>query len=425
VRQIPRAVVHRISLLRVFLRRPLVVLRALRPGLIAGASDNDPTTVGTLAVVGASTGYALSWLAILVIPMLVVVQVISAAVGVCAEHGLEHVIRRHWGRAWALLVLVLVLGVNLLTLAADLEGGGAALGLLTGRPYALFVGPFALVSALLLLLGGYRGLARVLRYVLLLFLAYVLAAVLAHPNWGQVFHETLLPSFSLAPAVVAGALALLGTTLTSYCYVWETIEESEERTPLRRLGLAKLDAGAGMVLSGLVSWFIIIATAATLGVHHHAVHSVQDAASALAPLSGQFASTLFGIGLLASAFLAVPILAGTSAYVIGDAFGWRGGLTRPFHRARPFYMVLLLSLAVGAAFTLIGIDPIHLLFVSSLVGGLATPVTLVFMLLAARDRRVMGDSRISGRLAGLGWLVTGLVTAASVIFLWQTLVPGR
>jgi Mn2+/Fe2+ NRAMP family transporter len=424
VRAVPRAIVSRISLLSVLARRPLVVLRALSPGLIAGAADNDPTTVGTLAVVGASTGYALSWLAILVIPMLVVVQVISAAVGVCAEEGLERVIRRRWGKAWALLVLVLILGVNLVTLAADLEGGGAALGVLTGRPYAWFIIPFALVSALLLLRGGYHGLARILRYVLLLFLAYVLAAVLARPNWGQVLHETLVPRFSLAPAIVAGALALLGTTLTSYCYVWETIEESEERPPLRRLGLAKLDAGLGMVLSGLVSWFIVIATGATLGLQHHPVQTVQDAASALVPLAGQFASLLFGIGLLASAFLAVPVLAGTSAYVLGEAFGWRGGLTRPFHRAPQFYVALLLSLAAGTVFTAIGIDPIHLLFVSSLVGGLATPVTLVFMLLAARDRRVMGDSRISGLLAGLGWLVTGLVTAASAIFLWQTFAPG-
>src|SRR5207248_9446741 len=193
------------------IRRPLALLQALGPGLIAGASDNDPTTVASLAVIGSTTAYGLAWLVVLVIPMLVVVQVVSASVGVVARAGLEDVIRVRYGRPWGLVALLLVLAVNLITLAADLEGGAAALNLLTGRPYQWFLLPFALAVGAFLIWGSYTALERVLRYVLLVFLGYIVTAFLAHPNWGRVLHDTLVPHFSFSSAYVAGALALLGT----------------------------------------------------------------------------------------------------------------------------------------------------------------------------------------------------------------------
>lgn len=204
-------------------------LRALGPGLIDGASDSDPTTVTTLAAIGASTGYRLSWLVVLLVPMLVVVQVISAAVGTIAQAGLQRVIRTRFGAGWASLALVCVVSINEITLAAGLEGGGAALGLLTGRPYEWFLVPFALGVLVLLTWGGHELLQRVSSYVLLLFLAYVAAALLARPDWTAVLRDTLAPRLDLWPDLVAGALALLGTTLTSYVYVWETIEVAYER----------------------------------------------------------------------------------------------------------------------------------------------------------------------------------------------------
>lgn len=400
-------------------RRALTLLKALGPGLVAGASDNDPTSVASLAVVGATTTYGLSWLLILLIPMLVVVQLVSAAVGVASRGGLEDAIRARYGRAWALLALLAVLAVTLLTLAADLEGGGAALGLLTGVPYRWFVPPLAVAVAALLVWGSYDALQRVLRWVLLVFLAYVATAFLAHPDWGRVLHETIAPPLRFSGDYIAGALALLGTTLTSYAYVWETVEEAEERPPLHRLGLVQVDAGAGMVVAGALFWFIVIGTGATLGVRHQQVQTAQDAARALAPVAGRFASALFGVGLLASAVIALPVLAGTSAYVLAEAFGWRASLDARFARARKFYLALLVSLAVGVGLTFVGIAPIRLLFLSSLAGGLATPLTLVLLLLAARDRQVMGDRRIGRGLAAAGWVVAAVVTVAALLFLWQ------
>jgi Mn2+/Fe2+ NRAMP family transporter len=407
------------------LRRPLALLGTLGPGLVAGASDNDPTTVATLAVIGATTGFGLAWLVVLVVPMLVVVQVISAAVGVVARGGLEDVVRMRYGRLWAVMTLLLVLGVTLITLAADLEGGAAALGLLTGWPYQWFIAPLALAVAAVLVWSSYTTLERVLRFVPLVFVCYVGTAVLARPPWALVLHATVVPRLSLSSAYVAGALALLGTALTSYAYVWETIEVAEERPPLRRIGLVQVDAGLGMVAAGAIFYFIVIGTGATLGVHHHQVQTAQDAAAALAPLAGPFASILFGVGLLASALLAIPVLAGTSAYVMAEAFGWRASLDARFSQARAFYVALLLSLAASVGITVLGVGPIQLLFFSSIAGGLGTPITLALLLLAARDPLVMGEHPINGLLALAGWLVTAVVTLACAIYLWQTFVPAN
>lgn len=410
-----------LSFWRLLRRRPREVLAVLGPGLIAGLSDNDPTTVASLAVIGATTTFGLLWLVVLVVPMLVVVQLIAAAVGVCARAGLEDAVRARYGRTWALVALLLVLAVNLLTLAADLEGGAAALGLMTGLSYGWFILPFAVVVGALLLWGTYEIVQRALRWVLLVFLAYPASAILAHANWGAVLRHSVVPHLAGSADYVAAAIALLGTTLTSYAYVWETISLAEERPPLRRLGLVQVDAGIGMVMAGLLFWFIVVATGTTLGTHHAPVQTAEDAAAALAPAAGRYASLIFAVGLLASAILAVPVLAGTSAYVMAEAFGWRASLDAAFHRARAFYGALLASLTIGTAITLLGVPPITLLFWSSIASGLATPVTLILMLLIARDRQTMAGHPVGKGMAILGWLVVAVVTAAGGAFLWQTL----
>jgi len=260
-----------------------------------------------------------------------------------------------------------------------------------------------------------------LRWVFLAFLADVAAAFLANPDWGDVLRHTVSPHLALSSAYVTGAIAPLGTTLTSDAYVWETIEEAEERPPLRRLGLVQLDAGAGRVLAGALCWCIVIATGANLGATGTEVQTAQDAAAALAPAAGRYAAMLFGLGLLASAVLAV--LAGTSAYVLAEVCGWRASLDAPFARARLFFGALLASLAIGAAITFRGVGPIRLLFRSSIADGLATPFTLALLLRLASDPAAMQGKRIGRVLAAAGWLVVAVVTAVAAAFLWQTL-PG-
>jgi Mn2+/Fe2+ NRAMP family transporter len=390
-------------------------------GIVAGASDNDPTTVATLAVIGSTTVYHLGWLTLLVIPMLAVIQTIAAQVGAVSKKGLEDCVRANYGRGWAFAALACLLIVNVLTLAADLEGGGAALAMLTHVHYTWWLIPLGALAAGMLIFGSYSSTERVLRYVALLFLTYVAAAFLARPNWHDVLIGSLVPRLDWRPEYVAGALALLGTTLTAYAYVWETIELSEEKPPLRRLGLVQVDAALGIVVAGLTFWFILIATGATLGVHHQRVDTAEQAAQALAPFAGKYASLVFAVGLLGSALVAIPVIAGTCAYVAAEMFGWRHSFDARFSGARRFYLTLIACIAIAVAIGFAGVKPITLLFYSGIAGGIATPFTIVLMLLVGRNRKVMHHMRISGWLAAAGWCVAAIVAAAAGIYLVQTL----
>jgi Mn2+/Fe2+ NRAMP family transporter len=402
------------------LKRARALVRYVGPGVVSGFSDNDPTTVATLAVIGASTVYGLAWLVLLVIPMLAVIQSVAARIGVVSRHGLENCIRVRYGRPVALLALLAVLSVNLITLAADLEGGGAALSLLTGIDYRWWIVPFAVFTALLLVFARYNAISKFLELLALIFVAYVFAAFLAHPNWADVLRGSLVPHFEYTDDYISGALALLGTTLTAYAYVWESVETSEVKPPLLRIGLVQAEAAIGIILAGISFWFIVVATGATLGVHHRHVETAQDAATALAPIAGRYASIVFGVGLLGSALLAVPVLAGTSAYVLAEAFNWRGSLDAEFRTARRFYTALLASLLIGATIAFLGVSPIALLFASGIAGGIATPFTLALMMLIGRDRKIMGSHRISGAFAFAGWATTAVVLAATGIYLCRT-----
>jgi Mn2+/Fe2+ NRAMP family transporter len=392
----------------------------MAPGIVSAASDNDPTTVASLAVVGSTTTYALGWLVLLVIPMLAVVQAISSQIGAVTNDGLEDLVRNCYGRAAAFTVLLAVLAVNVLTFAADLEGGGAALSLLTHVHYQWWLIPLAAGSLALLIWGSYAKVERVLVYIPLLFITYIVAAIMAHPDWHAVLRASFVPHLEGSHYYVAGALALLGTTLTAYAYVWQELEIKEERTPLRRVGLVQIDATFGAIAAGITFWFIVIATGATLGVHGSHVETAEQAAQALRPAAGQAASLLFGIGLLGSALLALPVLLATSAYVVTEMFGWRGRLDAKFFQARRFYAVMIVVALVGCGIAFAGVSPIRLLFASSIAGGLATPITLVFMLLTACDKRIMETRPLSGWLRFAGWATTAIVAAAAAIFLFQT-----
>ena len=296
--------------------------RSIGPELISGASDNDPTNVGTAAAVGASTAYQLAWVALLVAPLLGVVQTIAAHVGSVARNDLQTLTLKRYGRGVAALLLVSVVVVNVVTIAADLQAGAAGIGLVAGADSRWLVIPLGVVLVGLLVAGKYAQVVGVLRYLLLGFLAFGVAAFLARPDWSSVLRSSLVPTLTLRRDVVGGGLALLGTTLTSYVYVWETIGRGVEEPPDPRsdgAGLARARLGAiiGAVLTAVVLWFMLIASAATLGRHHESATSAQDAAQALRPLVGSLASDVFALGLVISAVVALPVLMATTAYVVG------------------------------------------------------------------------------------------------------------
>jgi len=402
-------------------RRLPEFLRSIGPELLSGASDNDPTNVGTAAAVGSATTYQLAWLALLVAPLLGVVQTIAAHVGSVARDDLQTLTLKRYGRRVAVALLASVVVVNVVTIAADLQAGAAGIGLLAGIDARWLVVPLGLALVGLLLVGKYDEVVGVLRYVLVGFLAFGVAAFLAHPDWSQVLRYSLVPTLTLHRDVLAGGLAILGTTLTSYVYVWETIGRGVEEAPGdadkdRDLGRARIGAVIGAVFTAMILWFMLVASAATLGQHHTTITSAQDAAQALGPLAGSLAADLFAIGLIASAVVALPVLMSTTAYVVGAQFDWRRGLSQPVTHARGFYVVLTASIGLAFAVTLGKVSVIGMLVAASVIGGFGTPIGLVILVLLARDHTVMGAQLISGRLAIAGWTVALIVGGFGLLF---------
>jgi Mn2+/Fe2+ NRAMP family transporter len=349
--------------------------------------------------------------------MLALIQTIAASVGAVSQMSLQQAIARTYGRGAAIVALAAVVIIGLLTLGADIKAGAEALTLLSGLPLYYFVLPLVVVVGWLLATNSYLKIERILAFFTLVFLCYVASAICARPDWGEVLRSILIPRFNLSPVFVTGAVALLGTTLTSYEYFWESIEVAERRPALAQLRAVKADAALGMLVAGSSFLFILIASAATSGKHQVPVRTALDAAVALKPLAGSWAQILFGVGLLASATIAIPIIAATNGYVIAQTFGLRASLRLKVNDAKAFYRVIFASLAVGAVFALLPIPTIALLYWVSVAAGIATPVTLALCVLVARNPEAMGGRPIGLRLASAGWAVTAIVTLASIGFL--------
>lgn len=397
-------------------------VRSIGPELVSGASDNDPTNVGTAVAVGAQTGYQLAWVALLVAPLLGIVQTIAAHVGLVARNDLQTLTRKRYGRGVAAMLLVSIVVVNVVTIAADLQAGAAGIGILAGVDTRWLVLPLGLALVGLLLVGKYDEVVGVLQYLMIGFLTFGAVAFLAHPDWPLVLRSSLIPTLSLNRDVTAGALALIGTTLTSYVYVWETIERGVEEVPdetSTAMGLTQARTGAvvGAVFTAVVFWFMLVASAATLGQSHQTVTSAQEAAGALRPLAGSGAADVFAVGLIVSAVVALPVLMATTAYVVGAQFDWRRGLSESVGDARAFYGVLAASIALAFAMALANISVIAMLVIASVIGGLGTPIGLVLLVLLARDVRVMGSRPISSGLAIAGWVVAIAIGGFGLLYL--------
>jgi Mn2+/Fe2+ NRAMP family transporter len=293
------------------------------------------------------------------------------------------------------------------------------LQLLTGDDWRVFSPLLAVAVLAVLATRGFDAIQRVLEYFVLVLVTFGAATFLARPDWAAVLHGSAVPRASLDPGYVTAAVALLGTTVTSYVYLWQSVEAAEERPRFTRLRSVAVPSAVGIVAAMVIVWFILVATAATLGQHNNRVNTAQEAAQALRPVAGPVAAYLFAIGLLSSALLAVPILAAVTGYMVGALFDWPSGLSKRPREAPRFYLVVAASLGLAVVAVLPGVDPIRLLFGASLAGGVATPVSIGFLVLVARDRRVMGDQRIPRWLAVATWAFAAFIAAISAIFLAQ------
>jgi NRAMP (natural resistance-associated macrophage protein)-like metal ion transporter len=410
--------------------------KILGPGLITGASDDDPSGIGTYAQAGAQYGFATLWTTLAMLPMMTAIQYMCAKIGLVTGKGLAGVLREHYPRALYPAVIALVIA-NTLNAGADIGAIAAAINLLVPIPAIVFIVPVSLGIIGLQVLGSYRLIERVFKWLALALLAYIGAALFARPDVAKVLAGTLIPTIRLDPKYIGILVAILGTTISPYLFFWQASQEVEEQISIGRrhlrqrqgashfeLKYALWDTIAGMVFSEVVAYFIILATGATLFVAGKTdITSATDAAEALRPLAGDASAILLAVGLIGAGVLAVPVLTGSAAYGVAEAFGWRSGLDRKVNRAPQFYMVIIAATLVGMAINFLGINPITALVLSAVLNGLIAPPLLVLVMLVSNDRKAMGE-RVNGRLLNvLGW-VTTIVMAVAAIGLIVTTIFG-
>lgn len=407
-------------------------LEVLGPGLVTGAADDDPSGIGTYSQVGAQFGYGLAWTMFFGFPLLVSIQAICARIGATTGKGIAQNLRQHYP-VWLLRVVVIMLLVaNVINLGADLGAMGAVLALILPGPVLGFTVAFGVVSVVLEVFLSYSVYARVLKWTTLSLFAYVGVVFVADVPLAEAAYGTLVPQFTFDKPHAMALVAIFGTTISPYLFFWQAGQEVEEQhrrhikplhvSPHRAAGAElrriRNDTLIGMGFSHLVALFIVIATAATL--HANGVRDIESAAQAaeaLRPIAGDFAFALFALGIIGTGLLAVPILAGSAAYAVSEAFGWTEGLDRKPREAKAFYGVIALATAGGVALNFIGIDPMKALYWAAVVNGLLAPPLMVVTMLIARNRKVMGKLAIGGWLELGGWLSTAVMWLVAGVFL--------
>jgi NRAMP (natural resistance-associated macrophage protein)-like metal ion transporter len=396
------------------------VVKLLGPGFITGAADDDPSGIGTYAVAGASLGLATLWTALLTFPFMAAVQNICSRLGLISGTGLAGILKEHYPRWVLYLAVALVFVANVVNIGADLGAIADAAGIVVGTPIPWLVVPIALALLALQVFAGYKQIDRVFKFLTLALLAYAVDVFLVRPPLAETLRATVVPTISFDQNYIATLVAILGTTISPYLFFWQTSHEVEEEKAAGRktreerrgasrweLRIATIDVTVGMLFSNLVMYFIILATAITLHANGKtAILTGADAAEALKPLAGDLAGFIFAVGMIGTGLLAVPVLAGASAYAVSETFGWRSGLDERWARARPFYGVIALATLVGLVIPFTGVRPIDALFFTSILNGVAAPFLLVVIMLAARNKKVMGTQTIGPILTALGWIVT-------------------
>jgi NRAMP (natural resistance-associated macrophage protein)-like metal ion transporter len=405
-------------------------LLTLGPGLITGAADDDPSGISTYSVAGASTGFSMLWLALLTTPMMAVIQGMCARIGMVTGVGLAANIRRT-APPWAAYVMAsFVIIANTFNVGADFAGMAASAHMVAPAiPVSAWVLLFGAVLLLGLLFLSYRRIASIIKYLTLSLFAYIVTAFSVHPHWPQVLRHLVIPEVHVNRGWITTAMGVLGTTITPYLFFWQSALEVEEekaegrKTVAERRGAtdeeirsAHFDVNVGMVLSNLVMFFIITTTALTLFAHGKTnIQTAQDAAEALRPLAGDLAYLLFMLGMVGTGLLAIPALAGSSAYIAADTLSFkRAGLDQPPRRAPRFYSVLGAGLVIGAAMPFTGIDPIRALYWCAVLNGVVS-VPLVFLVIRiANDHKLLGRWRNSKIANAWSWLTLLLMAAAAV-----------
>lgn len=408
-------------------------MRALRgfgslpgPGVVTGASDDDPSGIATYSTAGAQTGYSLLWTSLLTLPLNIGVQEMCARIGLVTGGGLASVLRRHYSRKLLVVLVWLLFVANTVNIGADIAAVAAGFNLLIGVPEQAAIVPIGVAIAVTEIVVPYRVFSNYLKLLTLVLFAYVVDAFYASPDWGAAARATFLPRITFNATFITTLVAVLGTTISPYLFFWETSEEVEE---LHRKGIepgdedelrrVQIDTSIGMLLANVVFYFIVMTTAATLypaGIRE--ISTAKEAAEALRPLAGDKATILFAIGFIGTGLLSIPVLAGSAAYAVAEVFDWREGLENKPTQAPQFYAVIALSTGIGLLIALSGIGAIRALFVAAVVNGVISPVLIAAILVVSNDERVLGPHRNglwSNVIGGATVAIMGLAAVAMAL----------
>jgi NRAMP (natural resistance-associated macrophage protein)-like metal ion transporter len=401
----------------------------LGPGLITGASDDDPSGIATYSQVGAKFGFGMLWVALFSYPLMCVIQEISARIGRVTGKGIAANIRAHFPAPVLYAIVSLLLVANIFNLGADIGAMGAAAKLFLPGPFWIYVLLLGGVSLALQIFVPYTKYVPYLKWLTLALFAYIATAiVVGQPKWAAI-RATFLPSISLHGDYLTALIAVLGTTISPYLFFWQASEEAEDvglnaaEKPLKRapqqapaqFQRIRFDTFAGMALSNIVAFFIILTAGVTLHAHGILdIDTADQAAKALEPLAGRFAFWLFAIGIVGTGLLAVPVLAGSAAYAVGESFRWAASLEKKPRQAVRFYATIAAATVIGLILNFIHLNPIKALFWSAVLNGVvAVPVMVMMMLLTSR-KKVMGQFTLPPYLRICGWIATAVMLAASL-----------
>lgn len=408
-------------------------LKTLGPGIITGASDDDPSGIGTYSQVGAAYGLSMTWLSVYLLPMMTAVQETVARIGIVTGKGLTGAISKRYGRKILYPLILLLLIANTVNIGADIGAMVASFQLLV--PINFYVGAIVLTLLMLFLeiVFSYARYSKILKWLTISLFAYIITGFIIKPNWIEVLKNMAVPHISFTTAYIFGLVAVMGTTITPYLFFWQASEEIEEeiekgKLPDHRLhhNLAlkkeikemRKDTYTGMSYANIIFLFIVITTAFVLnknGITN--IQSAAQAAEALKPLAGDYAYFLFNIGLFGVGLLAVPVLAGASAYGLSELFKWHEGLSKRYSQAKGFYGIIIASMLVGLLLNFVGLNPIKALYWAAVVNGVVAPILMFFIFKIGRDKKIMGDF-VNPRWVNIwGWIATILMGASAILLI--------
>lgn len=396
-------------------KKAKIFFRVLGPGLITGASDDDPSGIGTYSSVGAKFGFAIIWMAVWLLPVMLAVQEICARIGVVTNRGLAGVIRKHYKRSTVAAIVGLLIIANVVNIGADLGAMAASLVMLTKINFYVALIIFPLIIILVEVFVKYHIYAKVLKWLAFSLVAYIITGILANPDWRLIWRDIVIPQIEFDKEYIFAMMAVFGTTITPYLFFWQTSEEVEEGKCLKpclrirlvhgRIRRMRTDVKTGMIFANLVFFFIVLTTAQVLfknGITE--INSAEEAALALRPFAGDFSYLLFAVGIIGAGLLAVPVLAGSGAYALSELMKWKEGMEMKLSKTKNFHLVIAFSIIFGLALNFLSINPIKALYWAAFINGIIAVPLLIAILTVGNDKKIMGEETTSFPVNFFGWL---------------------